>query len=135
MFVFFLSSLLTPGAWADEDDGIQVTIQVIDATTRAPVQTAEVGLVEEPDRYRVNHETGQWRGAGLFRADGSELIFVRDAELQLEVSAPGYEQIRISHVVHKRKNTVEVELQPMQFDTTSSPQGVRINFKHDNLLD
>ncbi|HHO51889.1 MAG TPA: hypothetical protein ENK18_13665 [Deltaproteobacteria bacterium] len=135
MSVLLLSSLWIGAAKADEPQGIQVTIQVLDAATGAPIPTASVGLVEGEDRYRVNHETGQWIGSGLYRADGSELVFVRDAEIAIEVLAPGYEQRRISHTVHKRRNTVEVELQQVQIDTSSSLEGVRINFKHDKLLD
>ena len=52
----------------------------------------------------------------LYMPDGGEIVFQKGMELEFEVSAPGYQNMRVLYEVKKRKNLVEVTLQKMEID-------------------
>jgi hypothetical protein len=105
----------TPDAKAADEVGVEVTVQVVDPAG-VPVSTAVVRHPKEADRHRVNTETGRWVGQVLYMPDGGELVFQKGMELEFEVSAPGYQNMRVLYEVKKRKNLVEVVLQKMDVD-------------------
>ena len=89
------------------------------------------------DRLRVNAETGEWTGSVLYLPDGSELIFEKDAELQFEISAPGYQNFNLAYKVRKRKNVVPVTLQPMDMTDINDEEDeeVIIGFGRDRPIE
>lgn len=106
------AALYVPSALAEEI-GIPVTVQVSDPSG-VPIPTAVVRHPDEADRHRVNTETGQWKANVLYLPDGSELVFEKGMELEFEVSAPGYQNVRVKYFVRKRKNLVPVTLTKME---------------------
>lgn len=105
---------LSSPALAKDDDGIPVTVEVLD-TEGKPISTAVVRHPDEADRHRVNTETGRWSAAVLYLPNGDEIIFKKGMELEFEVSAPGYKNARVKYFVRKRKNLVPVVLEKMDF--------------------
>src|SRR5687768_13385510 len=85
-------------------DGVEVTVKVVDAATGAPIPTAVVRHPDEQDRHRVNSASGEWTGSVLYLPDGTELLFAKGLQLELEVSAPDYVNSRLSYKVRKRRN-------------------------------
>jgi hypothetical protein len=113
-----LMGLLLAGlgtAEAADDQGIPVTVQVLDAEGQ-PIPTAVVRHPEEADRHRVNTETGTTDIAILYLPDGTERIISKGMELEFEISAPGFQNARITYNVRKRRNLVPVILQKMDLD-------------------
>ena len=137
MFISVIGALfLTFSAARAEQVGIPVTIQVTDVDG-IPITTAIIRHVEEADRHRVNIETGRWTGRVLYLYNGDELVFKKDTELELTISAPGYSNASVNYVVKKRKNLVPVSLTKMRF-ALNDDQGnyaPKIGFKHDAILD
>jgi hypothetical protein len=127
-----LASLLFGAASAfAEDVGVPVTVTVLDELG-APVPTAVVRHPNEADRHRVNTETGSWSGSVLYMPDGSELIFEKGMELELEVSAPGYVSQRIKYILKKRKNRADVTLVKLDTaDIEDDTEDVNIGFGRD----
>ncbi len=106
---------LTSTATAADEQGIPVTVQVLDLEGQ-PIPTAVVRHPEEADRHRVNTETGTTDISILYLPDGTERIIEKGMELEFEISAPGYTNTRITYFVRKRRNTVQVVLQKMDLD-------------------
>lgn len=126
----------TPALAADDDEGIPVTVRVIDAETSAPIPTAAVRHPVEEERHRVNTETGTWTGSVLYLPDGSELFFTKGMQLELEVSAPGYANQKVAYVVRKRKNVFDVPLTRMTIDMSEEdPEDIMIQFGRDKPID
>lgn len=108
---------LVGAGWArDPEPGVDVTVRVVDATSRAPIATAVVRHPAEQDRHRVNAVSGEWVGNILYLPDGSELPFTKGLQLDLEVSAPGYVSQRVTYEVRKARNEVEVGLDKLALD-------------------
>ena len=113
-------ALATP-AYAQDDEGVPVTVQVLD-TEGNPVPTAVVRHPQEESRHRVNTETGKWTDSVLYLPNGDELVFEKGMELEFEISAPGYQNARVKYFVRKRKNLVPVVLQKMELDLTEDEE-------------
>lgn len=109
------ASVLSAPAFAQDEVGIPVTVQVVD-TQGQPISTAVVRHPDEESRHRVNTETGKWTDSVLYLPNGDELIFEKGMELEFEISAPGYQNARVKYFVRKRKNLVPVVLQEMELD-------------------
>jgi hypothetical protein len=118
------------------DEGIPVTVVVLDEAG-APVPTAVVRHPQEADRHRVNTETGRWTDKILYLPNGDELVFVKNMELEFEVSAPGYQNQVVKYIVRKRKNIITVTLVKMSFedDDEESEDEIIIQFGRDKPLD
>jgi len=120
-----------------EDIGIPVTVHVTDAE-QIPIATAVVRHPSEQDRHRVNTETGKWVASVLYLPNGDELIFAKGMELEFEISAPGYKNLRVTYFVRKRKNVVPVILEKMDFDLDAEEDEVDdpvIQFGRDKPID
>jgi hypothetical protein len=122
-------------AFASEE-GIPVTVVVLDELAM-PISTAVVRHPEEADRHRVNTETGRWTDKILYLPNGDELVFVKNMELEFEVSAPGYENQVVKYIVRKRKNIITVTLVKMAFedDSDEEDEEIIIQFGRDKPLD
>jgi hypothetical protein len=130
-----LSALATPAQAADEE-GVPVTVRVVDAETSLPIPTAVVRHPQEEDRHRVNTETGTWTGSVLYMPDGSEMFFTKGLQLEFEVSAPGYANQKVAYIVRKRKNVFDVPLTKMAIDMTEEdPEDIMIQFGRDKPID
>ncbi len=117
MRTLFASLLLltTSPSFAADDEGIPVTVEVLDIEGN-PVQTAVVRHPKEADRHKVNTATGTTEITRLYLPDGSELVFDKGMELEFEISAPGYKNARVKYYVRKRRNLVSVILEKMDLD-------------------
>jgi hypothetical protein len=123
-------------ALAAEQEGIPVTVRVLDSTTGMAVSTAVVRHPSEQDRHRVNTESGSWTGEVMYMPDGSELFFTKGMTLEFEVSAPGYVTKPVTYVVRKRRNEFEVFLQKMVIDMSDEdPEDITIQFGRDKPID
>jgi len=128
------AGLASAPAYAD-DPGTPVTVRVLD-TAGVPIPTAVVRHPKEEDRHRVNTELGTWTGSVLYMPDGSELIFEKGMLLEFEVSAPGYQNQRVTYEMRKRKNEFDVFLEKMQIDMTDEdPEDIVIQFGRDKPID
>lgn len=118
------------------DEGIPVTVVVLDEAG-LPVPTAVVRHPMEADRHRVNTETGGWTGDVLYLPNGDELVFLKNMELDFEVSAPGYQNQVVKCIVRKRKNIITVTLIKMIFedDEEEGEEEIIIQFGRDKPLD
>lgn len=101
-----------PSAYAQDDEGIPVSIKVLDPSGQ-PVPAAVVRHPLEEERHRVNTVTGEWSASILYLPDGTALVFEKGMQLKFEVSAPGYELATVNYIVRKRKNNVLVTLNPL----------------------
>lgn len=127
---------LVAAAVAAEEDGIPVTVRVVDATTEQPIPTAVVRHPKEQDRHRVNTETGSWTGSVLYMPDGSEVLFEKGMTLEFEVSAPGYVNQRVTYVVRRRRNEFPVHLVKLELDMSDEdPDDITIQFGRDKPID
>jgi len=115
VLAFLLAAAVASPAFAADEEGIPVTVEVCDAEGQ-PISTAVVRHPEERHPHPVNTETGRWTAPALYLPDGSELLFAKGMELEFEVSAPGYKNARIKYFVRKRKNVVPVVLEKMDLD-------------------
>jgi hypothetical protein len=123
-------------AGAADEEGIPVTVRVLDSVSITPIPTAVVRHPAEQDRHRVNTETGTWTGNVLYMPDGTEMFFRKGDTIEFEVSAPGYVNQRISYVVRKRRNSVDVPLVKMDIDmSTEDPEDITIQFGRDKPID
>jgi hypothetical protein len=117
------------------DEGVPVTVQVLDVDAK-PIPTAVVRQPQEADRHRVNTFDGKWTASVLYMPDGSELVFTKGMTLELEISAPGYINQKVDYLIRKRKNTVTVTLQKMNFDiNTDQTDDPVIQFGRDKPID
>lgn len=128
------ASLVASDAMAKDDEGIDVTIKVLDEAG-APIPTAVVRHPLEQDRHRVNTFDGSWTEKVLYLPDGTELVFEKGLELELEISAPGYINQRFVYVVKKRKNVVPVTLQKMELSLDAELEEPVIQFGRDKPVD
>jgi hypothetical protein len=124
------------GSASAAEDGIPVTVAVLDETG-IPIPTAVVRHPKEADRHRVNTETGSWTAEILYMPNGDELVFLKNMELEFEVSAPGYENQFVKYIVRKRKNIITVTLVKMTFEDASDEEDdeIIIQFGRDKPLD
>lgn len=130
-------ALATPTAQAsDPEEGIFVTIRVLDPQG-APIPTAVIRHTEEQERHRVNAETGEWPANVFYLPDGTEILILKGMQLTFEVSAPGYQNLKVQYLVRKRKNLVPVTLQPMllEMDTEENTDDVPIQFGRDRPIE
>jgi hypothetical protein len=128
--------LLCASAHAGSEEGIPVTVRVIDAESGQPIPTAVVRHPQEQDRHRVNTETGTWTNNVLYLPDGSEMFFTKGMQLEFEVSAPGYANQKVAYVVRKRKNVFDVPLTKMAIDMSEEdPEDIMIQFGRDKPID
>ncbi len=100
------------------------------------IPTAVIRHPEEQFRHPVNTFDGSWADRVLYLPDGRELVFEKGLELELEISAPGYVNQHVIYVVKKKKNSLAVTLQKMEFsfdqDLIDEPV---IQFGRDKPLD
>ena len=125
-------------AAADRDEEISVTIQVLDERTKAPIPTAAIRHVPEPDRHPVNAETGAWSDSAFTGPEGEVQPFGAGMRPTVDVSAPGYITRTIDYKVRKRasKNVITVLLAPQALTVEASEiEGIGIQFKVDKPLD
>jgi hypothetical protein len=123
-------------ALAADDDGIPVTIRVVDAASEQPITTAVVRHPQEQDRHHVNTETGEWIGSVLYMPDGSELLFEKGMTLEFEISAPGYVNQSVTYTVRRRRNEFPVALQKLELDMDDEdPDDITIQFGRDKPID
>lgn len=110
--------LLSEPAFAKDkvEEGVPVRIVVTDLEKK-PIATAVIRHPKEMDRHRVNAVDGSWEASALYMPDGSELRFTSGMTLDLEISAPGFTTQVFQYQVRKRKNVVEVKLEPIVVDT------------------
>jgi hypothetical protein len=118
-----------PVAEAKEESGVEVKVYVLNPEGE-PISTAVVRHPQEMDRHRVNTQDGSWKATSLYLPDGSELRFTAGMDLDLEVSAPGFQTELIVYQVRKRKNVVQVTLQPIEMIDDSLEEPI-ITFKQD----
>lgn len=120
----------------NDEEGIPVTVRVVDAETGQPIPTAVVRHPQEADRHRVNTETGAWTNHVLYLPDGSEMFFTKGMQLEFEVSAPGYANQKVAYIVRKRKNVFDVPLTKMSIDMSEEdPEDIMIQFGRDKPID
>lgn len=123
-------SLAAPAVAKEKsEEGVPVKVVVSD-TEKKPIPTAVIRHAQEMDRHRVNAVDGSWEASALFLPDGSELRFTSGMTLELEISAPGFTTQVIQYQVRKRRNTVEVQLQPIVTDNEAVEEPV-ISFGRD----
>ncbi|MCB9674619.1 MAG: hypothetical protein H6737_05840 [Alphaproteobacteria bacterium] len=118
-----------------QDEGIPVTVEVLNSRSGEVVPTAVVRHPDEAERHRVNTETGRWTEKVLYMKDGSELLFEKDLILRFEVSAPGFVNETVTYQVRKRKNVIQVYLQEMKFDGEEDADAPTLDFIRDRPLD
>ncbi len=100
-----LAGLVAPAAaHAKDDEGVEVTIKVLDDAGE-PIPTAVVRHPSEEFRHRVNTFDGSWTERVLYLPDGAEIRFEKGLELELEISAPGFINQRFVYIIKKRKKT------------------------------
>lgn len=104
--------VLSAPALAD-DAGIPLTVRVLDAAGD-PVLGAAVRSPVEEERHRVNSVTGSWTATALYPPDGDPLYFEKGLDLTFEISAPGYLSETVHYVMRRRRNTLDIQLVPMQ---------------------
>jgi hypothetical protein len=90
-------------------DGVPVKV-FVEGPDGKPIPTAVVRHPDEADRHRVNAATGHWEGSVLYMEDGSELVFMPNTTIQLEISAPGFLTKVIQYDIKKRRNQFDVRL-------------------------
>ncbi|MBW1881230.1 MAG: hypothetical protein JRI25_14075 [Deltaproteobacteria bacterium] len=117
----------------DSDDGIPIEVRVMDPSQN-PVATAVVRHPEEEERHRVNTVTGSWVGSILYLPDGSMLKFEKGMNVRFEISAPGYVTETVHYVVRKRKNVIEVMLEPMEVEEEIEEEMPIIGFGRDKPI-
>lgn len=97
----FLSSALA---------SIPVTVTVQDPDG-APVTTATVQVKGEAAAHEVDATTARWTAAEVELADGSTRAFEKKAVVELAVTAPGYQPVKVAYLVRKKNNQIVVELE------------------------
>jgi hypothetical protein len=110
-------------------DGVPLKVYVLNGTGD-PIPTAVVRHPDEADRHRVNAATGHWEGSVLYMEDGSELIFMPNTTIQLEVSAPGFLTKVIQYDIKKRRNQFDVQLDQLSLKEDEFEEPI-IQFGHD----
>lgn len=129
-----IAAFLISMALADEPRGTPVRVVVTDATG-APVPSANVRNPQEAERHPVNTLDGSWTGSYLYLPDGSEVTFTPKMNLDLEISAPGFQLAHVHYVIHKSKNVVPVVLQPIAVIDMGDPDDINVQFGGDHAID
>lgn len=129
----FAGVVMSAPAFA-QDDGIPVTVQVLDIEGE-PIKTATIRHPEEAERHRVNSANGEWVESILYLQDGSEFKFTKGKILKLEVSAPGYINQTVDYTVRKRKNRIPVILEKMEMPEDDGELDITIQFGRDKPRD
>ncbi|MBM4369316.1 MAG: hypothetical protein FJ102_24095 [Deltaproteobacteria bacterium] len=116
-FFSLLLGLFAPAAVAapKTDEGVPVKVVVLDSE-RKPIPTAVIRHPLEQDRHRVNSVDGSFETSVLYMPDGTELRFTPGMTLDLEISAPGYTTQVFQYQVRKRRNVIEVKLEPIELE-------------------
>lgn len=112
--MLFMVGCLKSGGVASDEPGIPLTLKVVDEQGKV-IPSAVIRHPEEQERHRVNSYDGTWTASWLIMPDGRELVFERDLLLEFEISAPGYLNKPVVYVMKRRKNSVEIVLEPMDF--------------------
>ena len=112
--MFFMVGCPKSGGVASDEPGIPLTLKVVDDQGKV-IPSAVIRHPEEQERHRVNSYDGTWTASWLIMPDGRELVFERDLLLEFEISAPGYLNKPVVYVMKRRKNSVEIVLEPMDF--------------------
>ena len=100
----------------NSDEGILITIIILDETSGEPIPTAKVKHSKESDSSRVNKLTGKWQAREIYDAEGNEYKFQAGVTENFSVSAPGYMTRIVKYDVRKRRNNIELKLQKMDVD-------------------
>ncbi len=95
-----------------DDDGVLVTVQVLDEVGRA-LPSAWVRVPDTEGRRRVDAETGVWQARYLYAYDGMELPFKRGQVVEFTISAPGYATRLARYRVRGGKNQLTIGLEPL----------------------
>ena len=110
-----------------------LSVQVVDQAGK-PIPTAVVRHPAEKSRHSVDHVTGTWRESVLYLADGEELRLQPGMNLQLEVSAPGYQLAKTHYTLRNRKNNIVVGLVPVALPSPEEDD-IAVDFGRDIPLD
>jgi hypothetical protein len=97
----------------------------------APVSTASIRNAQEAEKHGVNGQTGAWEGTVLYLADGTEVKFTPDMQLEFEISAPGFVTQKVTYLMRKRKNLIKVNLGKITAGTEDTDEDVDIGFGRD----
>ena len=100
-----------------KDEGVKVSIIVLDFDSSKPVATAKVKHPAEEMPHRVNQANGTWTESEILLDDGTQLHFTPGSALVFEVSAPGYVTKHISYDVKRWRNNVQIKLKKMDIST------------------
>ena len=130
-----LALMVATPTLAKDEEGIPVTVAVVDADNQIPISTAVVRHPEEMDRHPVNTTTGAFTASVLYMLDGREVFFQKGDELIFEVSAPGYINQKVTYVVRKRKNRFVVPLKKMDWSVDDEEEDPVIQFGRDRPID
>lgn len=109
-----LVGCLKSGGPSSDEPGIPLTLKVVDVEGKV-IPSAVIRHPQEQERHRVNSYDGTWTASWLIMPDGRELVFERDLLLEFEISAPGYLNKPVVYVMKRRKNSVEIALEKMDF--------------------
>jgi hypothetical protein len=109
-----LVGCLKSGGPSADEPGIPLTLKVVGVDGKV-IPSAVIRHPEEQERHRVNSYDGTWTASWLIMPDGRELVFERDLLLEFEISAPGYLNKPVVYVMKRRKNSVEIALEKMEF--------------------
>ena len=125
MKLLFLMHAFSGDAQAKKDkkeEGVTVTITVLDEESKTPLSTARILHPLEHIDHQVNSVTGSWKESVLFLTDGTTLYFSPGSSLDLTISAPGYisQEIQLEvkhwrnkHTIYLSKSILTEPIQPM----------------------
>ncbi len=115
--------------------GIPLQITVVDSATAQFIPVAKVRHAEEKSLRDVDHTTGQWTDSMVVLPDGSLLEFKKGMQVELEVSAPGYETRAVVHEMRARKNSLIVSLEKIDVGNIEDFEEPVIQFGRDKPID
>ena len=103
---------------------VALTVAVVDAVTGQPIGHAVVACADR-ERHAVDTRTGTWTGELLYFRDGSELFFVPNLALDLDVVAAGYAPAATVHRIGRgRRDRVVVALSPLPWAPDASAPAI-----------
>ena len=101
-----------------------LTVTVLSSGDGAPVPQAVVRILSSyGERHQVNAEYGTWTTSVEYLQDGSDRVFYKGYQLEMEVTAPGFRPKRMRYTLEKRHNRVPIELEPWAPVSDGSPAG------------
>lgn len=106
---------ITP-AFARDEEGVPITIHVVDASNSKPIPNAWVRVPDTEGRRRVDPASGSWTASYLYTYDGAEYFFLRGMMLEFTISAPGYSSKVAQYRVKARRNELTVALPPIEIE-------------------